>query len=193
MLLSLLRHHLRALTAQLAEPISASTASPPPPPQSTHPAAPPSAAAHLEPSTTTITPNPTSSKTDARLARLARLKPPVLFLTLVGDLASRVADANEGRVTESERYPRDVFRVCLARVGGVADAAGVEGLTARGDLEMVRLLGVGMVFGGGAEVQMKEGEGGDEEGLGGWDVRGLVRGIVLGDDDDDGEAGRMES
>ncbi|KAH6850131.1 hypothetical protein B0I37DRAFT_413552 [Chaetomium sp. MPI-CAGE-AT-0009] len=143
-LLSLLRHHLHTLTDQHGEP------SPPPQPELT--------------TTTTTTTN--HNKT--------LLKPLILFLTILGDAASRTADANEGRVADGERYPREVFRTCLARVGGVADAAAVEELTGA-DLAMVRLFGLGMVFGGGA------GEGGEEEDGEGWDVKGVVRGIVVGD------------
>lgn len=143
-LLSLLRQHLHTLTVQH---------DPPP-----HPSSP------------STTPNATSN---THHNPLLLLNPPLLYLTLVGALASRTADTNEGRVAEGERYPRDVFRACLSRVRGVEDGAGVERLT-RGDLEMVRLLGVGGVFGGGEE------EGQSGEGEEGWDVRGVVRGIVLG-------------
>ncbi|KAK4231499.1 hypothetical protein QBC38DRAFT_224347 [Podospora fimiseda] len=51
----------------------------------------------------------------------AQLRPVATFLAMMGNLASRLADDNEGTTSMDDRYERRVFRDCLRDVAGLRD------------------------------------------------------------------------
>ncbi|KAL2137340.1 hypothetical protein VTI74DRAFT_3280 [Chaetomium olivicolor] len=91
----------------------------------------------------------------------ASLVPVLTFVCLVGDAVSQVADINEGRLAETEHYPRSVYRHILrdvvaglggcgggsGGVGGDDDNDAVVDMLGEAELAMVRLFEFGMVFG----------------------------------------------
>ncbi|KAL2200915.1 hypothetical protein P885DRAFT_73265 [Corynascus similis CBS 632.67] len=106
-----------------------------------------------------------------------------VFLCLVGDTVSRMADANEGRGDQAcqvvitnkkddddeeedrgnDRYPRNVYRDCLRWVTGLADDKAVDALTedrAEGGLSLAWLFELSWVFSGN-EVNGEEWEAGE--------------------------------
>ncbi len=90
----------------------------------------------------------------------------VIFLALLGDTISRVADTNEAWHGEADCYPRGVFRDILREVVGLGDTEGVDALGEEG-LGFVGVFELPRVLMGG---------GGPREG----GVRGLLRRVVLG-------------
>ncbi len=73
-------------------------------------------------------------------------RPVVLWLCVVGNLMSLIADKNENRVDESTRYDRSIFRECLAVVAGVASPGDVDRLPEE-DFLLFRLLDIRTIQG----------------------------------------------
>ncbi|KAK3996004.1 hypothetical protein QBC44DRAFT_5205 [Cladorrhinum sp. PSN332] len=72
----------------------------------------------------------------------AQLKPVIIFLAMMGNLSSLLADENEGRASMDDRYDRAVYRDCLREVAGLV--VGHEGgLMDEEDLVVVRLFDLG--------------------------------------------------
>ncbi|GAB1320127.1 hypothetical protein MFIFM68171_10337 [Madurella fahalii] len=117
----------------------------------------------------------TSNPPEPAEARPPTLKPTILLLALIGDLASRQGNANEHRISKEEQYPRAIYRTLLRDVAGLADAADVDRLEDETDLALVGLFP--LVVGGLDSI----GGGGDV----GWDLddngRGLLKRIITGD------------
>lgn len=92
----------------------------------------------------------------------------IIFLALLGDIISRVADTNEARHGEADCYPRAVFRDILREVVGLGDTEGVDALGEEelGFVGLFELPGV-LLMGGGGGAR----EGG---------VRGLLKQVVQG-------------
>ncbi|GAB1319481.1 hypothetical protein MFIFM68171_09691 [Madurella fahalii] len=108
------------------------------------------------------------------------LKPTILLLALVGDLASRQGNANEHPTTKEEQYPRAICRALLRDVAGLAEVADVDRLEDETDLALVTLFP--LVVGGSDSVR-----GGDDVG---WDLddngRDSLRKIIVGDEEGTG-------
>jgi hypothetical protein len=168
-LLTLLRHHM----TEIIRRYSSSRRLPEPHRTKTTPGIPPSLIDPLLTGTTDPTPlsTPPPTATTHRpqppsQATLHLLRPLLIFLSLVGDTVSRIADTNEDRLTADERYPRAVYRDCLREVVGLAREEGIDALGEE-DLAFVRLFDLRMVFGR------------EDGGLVGWEERAALRGVVL--------------
>ena len=73
-------------------------------------------------------------------------RPVVLWLCVLGNLMSLIADKNENRVDESTRYDRSIFRECLVAVAGVASPGDVDRLPEE-DFRLFRLLDIRTIQG----------------------------------------------
>ncbi|KAK3302519.1 uncharacterized protein B0T15DRAFT_308337 [Chaetomium strumarium] len=126
----------------------------------------------------------TTSNIDPRLTVAGKASPPspsspnrravkavAIFLCLVGDRLSQIGDANERRLSEDERYPRDVYHDCLTDVAGLVDEGDVDALGEE-ELILVRLFHLGTVFG------HRNGEGDENENA--WDWSEALRHIIAG-------------
>ena len=87
-------------------------------------------------------------------------RPVMLWLCVVGNLMSLIADKNENRVDESTRYDRSIFRECLVAVAGVASHGDVDRLLEE-DFLLFRLLDIRTIQG-------------DE-----WDDRAALKALLL--------------
>ena len=90
----------------------------------------------------------------------------VIFLALLGDIVSRLANTNEARHSEADCYPRGVFRDALREVCGLGDTEGVDALGEEG-LGFVGCFELPGVLMSGRNAR----EGG---------VKGLLKGVVGG-------------
>jgi hypothetical protein len=164
-LLTLLRHH----TSEIIRRYSGSSM--PKPRTKTPPGIHPSLIDPLLTAPTEPTPRPdptttTTHRAPSSQATLHLLKPLLIFLCLVGDTISRIADANESRLADHERYPRAVYRDCLREVVGLVREEDIDALGEE-ELTFVRLFDLRMVFGG------------KEEEMAGWEERAALRRVVL--------------
>jgi hypothetical protein len=97
------------------------------------------------------------------------VKAVAIFLCLIGDRLSQIGDANERRLSEDERYPRDVYHDCLTNVAGLVGEGDVDALGEE-DLILVRLFHLETVLGNWNRE-------GDEVA---WDWREALRQIIAG-------------
>ncbi|KAK3333526.1 hypothetical protein B0T19DRAFT_128344 [Cercophora scortea] len=123
----------------------------------------------------------------------AAIRPVVIWLCLIGDQVSRIADANENRLhrpgNDDERYLRKVYRDCIRQVAGIATGQDVDELLSEGgdDLVMFTLFDW-------ADVSLS-GRGGEQEEEGEGDERQRRRGVgkalkeLLAEDGVDGQVG----
>ncbi|KAK4123241.1 hypothetical protein N657DRAFT_453223 [Parathielavia appendiculata] len=118
--------------------------------------------------TTTTTaqnkPPPKAPRTSLLLA-----KPVLIFLCLVGDTVSQIANSNERRLSDDDCYPCGVYRDCLREIVGLVDDEDIDAL-GEDDLAFVGLFDLDRVF----EKRREDGQ------MAGWDERAALRGIVLG-------------